>query len=128
MAESTPRTWTAKQDALACLLAAGSSVKAAAKKSNICHRTAYLWLAKPGFRGRVTEIRQEMLDHAIGGLSALAGSATYVLGKLLADESAAIRLRAATTVLDNVVKLRTFAELEARIVAIEQANEQTTHR
>ncbi|MDB5349196.1 MAG: hypothetical protein JWN86_443 [Planctomycetota bacterium] len=113
-------TWNAKQERVALLLAAGRSIKGAAKASEVGERTAHDWLADKDYRAFVAELRGRILNRAVGRLSQATNAAVGELVKLLKDESATVRLRAATAILDGAVRMREHVELDERMLAIEQ--------
>src|SRR4051794_13862781 len=103
-------TWNAKQERLAILLASGRSVKDAAVEAGIGERTAHTWLDDPAYRAFIAELRGRMLNEAVGKLTDATGAAADELRRLLKDEAASIRLRAATAILDALVKVREHTE------------------
>ena len=110
---------SAKQELAALSLAAGASIRAAAKNAEAGERTLHTWLDDPAFKARVAQLRAEILDQAVGGLAVGTSKATATLLKLLDDESAGIRLRAAQAVLDSAIRFRDAAEMDARLQALE---------
>ena len=61
-----------------------------------------------------------MIDEAVGKLATIAGRAVDVLSAALDDDRATIRVRAATTLLDALLRVRAHAELDDRLTEIEQ--------
>jgi hypothetical protein len=117
--------WTAKQDRAALTLASGRTVRAAARSAGVSERTVHQWQGLPGFKERVLDLRGRYMARAVGRLAYGATAAATVLHKLLRSENEGVRLRAAVAILDASVKVRTVVELEERILAIEQAAEQS---
>ena len=101
-------------------LAAGWSIRDAAKADGLSEKTLHRRLRDPGFRLEVSRVRGELLAAAVGQLSAAAGDAARALHELLASDNEAIRLSAARSVLDMSVKLTTAVELEERIRSLEE--------
>jgi hypothetical protein len=120
MSRQLTATWTAKQEWLALLLAAGWGIKAAAKELKVGERTAHTWLEDPGYRAFVDDLRRRMLEEAVGKLTDAAGSAVDVLRDLLAHPNGGVRLRAAMGVLDCLLKYRQHAELDRRVAGLEE--------
>jgi hypothetical protein len=116
----SPATWNAKQERLAVLIAAGKSIKSAAADTEIGERTAHDWLADPRYRTFVAEIRGRMFDEAVGSLADATNEAVGALRSLLNDGNSNIRLKAATAIIDNALKLRAHVELDRRVLALEQ--------
>jgi hypothetical protein len=102
------------------LIAAGRSIKDAAAEVECGERTAHTWLADPGYRALIAELRHRMLDGAVGRLADATNAAVSTLRDLLGDDNGNTRLRAATTILDAVVRLREHVEIDARILRLEQ--------
>jgi hypothetical protein len=88
--------------ALVTALAAGGSPAAAAAHAGCCERTVYRWLEDPAFRRKVEAARADMVQQAVGQLSALGGMATQALQGLLKDPAGAVRLGAARTILEHL--------------------------
>jgi hypothetical protein len=107
-------------EALVLALAAGGSVPAAARHAGCSARTAYRRLAEDGFKARVEAARADLVQRAVGKLSALGGLAADTLQALLSAEAETVRLGAARAVLENMFKgveidnvLTRLARLEA---------------
>jgi phage terminase small subunit len=107
MAELTNR----QRKSIAALLST-SNVVEAAKVSKVGERTLYRWLTLPEFRSAVTEAEGEAIDAAARRLIGLQDSA---------KASAAIKLRAAQTILDYLLKLRELRSIENRLTELEKA-------
>jgi hypothetical protein len=120
---------SAKQEAVALLLASGYTIAAAASESGASERVIKLWKANnPNFGKRITEIRAEMTSQALGRLvDAMSGAADTLDDLARNSDSEHVRLSAARAVLELGVKLRESVELESRIAALE-ANEPATGR
>jgi hypothetical protein len=105
---------------LAVAVAGGLSIKAAAAIVNCAVSTAYAVSADDDFRRRVSQIRTEAVAGAVGRLSDMASRAVDTLGELLdASNDPPVRLNAAKAILGAVGPMAEFAELRARIDAIE---------
>jgi hypothetical protein len=95
--------------ALVAMLTA-KDVASAAKQAGVGERTLHTWLDNPAFRAALKEAEASAVDKAV---SLLAGASQYAVGVMLSimmDESTPgrVRLRAAQSVLDQMVKLRQF--------------------
>jgi hypothetical protein len=101
-------------------LAAGATVRDAARRAGVSERTAHRRLADPAFRQRVTEARAEMVERALGQLADGASEAVGTLRKLLKAKADPVKLSAARTILEVGNKLRESVELQQRIAALEQ--------
>jgi hypothetical protein len=113
-------TWNARQERVAVLLAAGRSIKAAAEEAGVGERTAHSWLDRPDYRGFVHGMRARLLDEAVGRLAGAANVAVGTLVDLLGNESPTVRLRAATGVLDALLRVREHVELSDRVARLER--------
>lgn len=111
---------TPKQEAAALALAGGATIGQAARRARAGERTVKTWLHdQPAFGRRVTELRAEMTERALGRLVDGMTSAADTLRGLLAAESEMVRLSAARAVIEIGNKLRETVELEQRIAALE---------
>lgn len=115
-----PGKFSGKQEQVALLLASGHALKHAAEKSGAGRTTVYAWTRQPDFAAHVAELRSQMLDEALGVLSRIAGKAALTIAKKLDSDDDAIALRASVAALDQLVKVRSFSELESRIAEIEK--------
>jgi hypothetical protein len=101
-------------------LAAGQTVRDAAKASGIGERTATRRVADAEFRGRIETLRAEMLQRAMGKITDGMTSAADTLCKLLEDPDPKVRLGAAKMLLELGCRLRETVELESRIAELER--------
>lgn len=119
----TPRALalTSRQELAALSLAGGATLRVAAEQSGASAKAIMGWTkSSPAFRARVNELRAAMSAQAVARLAAGMASAASTLTYLSArGRSEACRLHAARAVLELGDKLRTSAELEARISALE---------
>jgi hypothetical protein len=106
------------------LIAAGTSIKAAATEVECGERTAHTWLEDPRYRALVAELRHRMLDEAVGNMIDASNKAVGTRRNLLDHSNGNVRLRAALGILDGMLKLREHVELSARILRLEQAQNQ----
>lgn len=105
--------------ALLAALAAGQTIRDAAKAAGISERTASRHMEDPAFRQQVQEARAEIIARAASQLADAATDAATTLRGLLAAESDAIKLGAARAILELGTKLRESVELEQRLAALE---------
>jgi hypothetical protein len=111
----------ARADALLLTaLAAGATIRGAARRAGVSERTAHRRLADPAFRQRVTEARAEMVERALGQLADGSSEAVGTLRKLLKAKADFVKLSAARTILEMGNKLRESVELQQRIAALEE--------
>jgi hypothetical protein len=101
-------------------LARGATREEAGRAAGCSKRVVYNRLVDPAFKLRVAECRRAMVDEAVGKLATVAGKAVEVLSAALEDDRVTIRMRAATTLLDALLRVRAHAELDERLTEIEK--------
>jgi hypothetical protein len=106
--------------ALLLALAAGQTIRDAARSSGLGERTATRRVADASFRRRVTELRAEMIGQALGKMADGMTEAADTLRRLLSAEAESVRLGAARSLLELTVKLRESVELEQRLAVLEK--------
>jgi hypothetical protein len=109
-------------------LAAGRSVREAARAAAISERTAYRRLANPGFQKRLAALRDELITSALAELVGCASEAVCTLKGLLEAADARVQLGAVRTVLEQVLKLREALSLEQRLTELERHVEREKQR
>jgi hypothetical protein len=112
--------FNARQESVAVLLASGRSIRDAAAETTVGERTIHTWLNEPGFRAAVSGLRDRLLAETVGRLTQAATRAATALEGLLDSESESIRLRAATAILDGMIRSREHGELADRVAELEQ--------
>jgi hypothetical protein len=110
-----------KEIAIAALLN-GRSIDEAAREAGVSKNTLIRWMKIPEFREAWLAARHEVLSHAIARLQLATGAATNILLKAMADPTltAAMRVRAAQSVLAVAQKGFEQEDLEVRIARLEQ--------
>lgn len=108
-----------RQTRFATLMAAGHSIRAAAREVKLSERQAHRWLELPHVLAEVARQRDTLLSQAVGLLSAAASKAALTLAKLLDDESPGIRLQAARDVLGLLLRAREVADIAVRVAELE---------
>src|SRR5262245_15837857 len=101
-------------------LAAGTSIRATAKRTRVSERTIRRWLEDSAFASEVLSLRAKMFQRAVGVLADGATRAARALVKLLASSSTAAPLGTARAMLELGPRLRESTELEQRIRALEE--------
>ncbi len=111
-----------QQKAIAALLSS-RDVQEAAKAAGIGERTLWRWMGEPEFAQALTHAEAGAIDTATRRLVQMQNGAIDTLQAVLDDPKVApsIRLRAATAVLDYLLKLRELRNIEARLMALEAA-------
>jgi hypothetical protein len=113
-------TLSARQERVAAALAAGSSVAQASRDCRVGTATIWAWLKLPRFKDRLSDLRRQLVNEALGRLSDLLGKAGDTYAKLLdaLDTPPRIKLDTANAIYDRFVGLSNFAELRAEIERI----------
>ena len=107
---------------LAVAVAGGQTVKAAAESYSCSERQGYRISATTEFRKRVSEIRAEMTNAAVGELSAAASEAVACIRELLASTNEpSVRLNAAKAILNALGPMSELGELRERLATLEQS-------
>jgi Homeodomain-like domain len=103
----------------ALLLAAGRTGVQAARLTGCSRRTLTNWRADPCFTARVRVLRDRLLNRTVGLLAGSSARAVRTLAKLLDDEKADIRLRAADKLLGHTLRAYEMQELTRRVEELE---------
>ena len=109
-------------------LAAGSPVEQAAKAAGLSQRTVYRRLRDSGFQRRLRAARDELVTEALGELTGSAQDAVATLKRLLDASDDRVRLTAARTILEQLLRLRETVQLEQRLSALENQRERQGRR
>lgn len=98
------------------------TIERAAAACGVGEKTLRRWLARPDFVERYRAARQEILTATVGELQRGALDAARVLRELLTNTAtpAAIRVRAARSILASVFKGVETLDFVERLVALEQ--------
>lgn len=106
---------------LLAALAAGNTVRDAAKISGLSERTATRRTADPAFRKRLAHLQAEAVRRVAGRLVDATGDAVKTLRELLKAEVESVRLGASQAILQLAIQFREGVDLEDRIQRIEEA-------
>lgn len=112
---------TKKNKAIAALLTTATQADAAAA-AGVGHRTLARWLADDlEFRQALHRAEGAAIDAAVRRLVGLQDAAITVFDDVLANPaiSPTVRLRAASSVIDYLLRLRELRNLEERLAALE---------
>ena len=121
MAENKADLLTPKQRRAINALMESRTTREAAKIAAIGERTLYRWLSEPIFRQALQEAENQAAYTTARGLNTGTGQALDVLAGILAGDeiSDAVKLQAAKAWIDYFLKTRDYANLDARITALE---------
>ena len=115
---------TKQQRAVAALLSE-RTIGDAAKAASVGERTLARWVAEDAsFQRALQDAQSALIDSTVRNLARLSENATTALEDSLAQhEPTALRLRAATVVLDKVLQYKQLIELEKRVATLEGEND-----
>ena len=99
-----PQALSPQQQQAVLLLATGQSGRDTAKQVGVTPECVSHWRRIPAFRAALDTLRQEAVEHAKDALRDLALEAVATLRDCLREKDAALRLRAATAVLQLMGK------------------------
>lgn len=118
---ATSGALSAKQNKAIAALLSSKTVLGAAEMAGVSARTLTRWLADADFRAALLEAESEAIDAATRRLIGLQGVAIDCLHETLSDRKAlpGIRMRAAQSILDFLMKLRDLRNIEKRLAALE---------
>lgn len=111
-----------REGELVALLADGLTCGEAAKWMGVGLRTVERYAARPDTKRAVKELRDRRAADLIGGLGAAGGEAVATLRSLMANAPPGVKLGAARSVLEFLLKGRELVELAARVADLEQAD------
>jgi hypothetical protein len=110
-------------ESMAISVAGGMTIRDAAEKIGCARSTAYNISCDPAFKSRVSAIRSEAVQGAVGRLSVIASRAVDTLAELLGPENdARDRLAAAKSILGVLVPLSEHSDLRDRLDRLEQSS------
>jgi transposase-like protein len=108
-----------KVSRLALVLAAGTTITAAAEEFGVSRKTVQRQLAKPAFRRLVAELRCQLFAAALGRIAENMTRASDSLVSLLEVNDPALRLRAARAILSLGIRLRDSVDVSDRLNEME---------
>jgi hypothetical protein len=110
---------SAKQVAALEYLARNPNIESCAATIGNSKSTVYSWLAKEGFRIRLSECRTEILDEAVDQIKCHTRQAIQKIAELMQSDNDTIALKASTYMLDKALEVKAIQEFETRIVQLE---------
>lgn len=114
---------TPRQQRVIVALLQERNVQGAAEQTGTPVSTVYRWLRDDEpFRAALLTAEGAAIDAATRGLVAMTGKAVEALDRALdATQPPSVQLRAAQTVLDNLIRLRELRNVEERLTRLEAA-------
>ena len=118
-------TLSAAQERALLALLSERTVEDAATASKVGRRTLWRWLREPVFSGAYRTLRAEAVSVAVGRLQQASAKAVDALTNALEDSNApaAVKVTAATKILDLALRGCEIEELKRRIAELEQRQE-----
>lgn len=105
---------------LAASVAAGSTIRNAAKSAGCSESNAYAISRTPEFQAQVAAIRTEAIAGAVGRITSAAAQAVDTLQALLAETyEPTVRLNAAKAILTHLGPISEHGELRQRVDSLE---------
>lgn len=98
------------------------------KQARVSKATVYAWLKEEAFREELRKQREEVVRGALETLKANTAKATETLVKLLDSDKEGIQARAAEDIIEFTQKAIELEDLERRIAAIEERQDQGRDR
>lgn len=120
--KGNPDELSSKQRAALAALMTAPNVKAAAATCGCGERTLHRWMREPVFKAALQELEGNAIDQAARRLAGLSDTAISALSWVLTsrDTPVGTRLRAATSILDQLLRLHELRNLEERLTALEE--------
>lgn len=118
-----------KQDELVAALLTAGSIEEAAQHVGLGYRTVHRWLREDGdFQDAYRQARRQVVAQAQAQLQRATGKAVATLLAVMDDPLAppAAKVTAARTVLEQAIRAIELDDLEARIHALEQAQQEAS--
>jgi hypothetical protein len=111
---------TAKQQRAIEALLSEPSIRQAATVAGLGEKTIRRWLQNAEFSQAYQQARQHVFADALAGLRAATHDAVNALRTAIREETGALRLRAATAVLELSIRSAETLEVEARLERLER--------
>jgi transposase len=109
-----------KREKLAVALLESPSIAEASRRVGIAERTAYAWLKDPEFQELFAEVKRRFLSLSLSRLETLTDEAINTLREIMTTgQGESPRVTASRTILEMVLKLYEYEQLEERIARLE---------
>lgn len=110
-----------KKEKLALALLEAPTVAEAARRVGIAERTAFVWLKDPEFQEVFSEVKRRFIALALSRLEGVTDEAIQTLREIMTTgQGESPRVQAARAILEMVLKLYEYEELEERIARLEK--------
>jgi transposase-like protein len=118
--QAQPSTFAARKRLIAFRIVSGESIIAIARDTGIAPATIYKWLCNQDYKEYIDNLRSAVISESMGRLVDNSVRASDTLVALLDSADESIRLRASTSLIDILVKLRDHLEFARRIRVLEE--------
>ncbi len=110
-----------KREAVALALLEAPTVTEASRRTGVSERTIYVWLKEPEFQEVFREVKKRFISLTLSRLEGITGEAIETLREImLTGEGESPRVSASKTILETVLKLYEYEQLEERITKLEE--------
>jgi hypothetical protein len=116
-----------KQEAAIAALLTHRNVDEAAQAAGVGATTLWRWLKLPEFQAEYRKARRDAFSQAVARLQQGTSAAATTLLKTMIDQAtpASVKVRAAEAIFNHAAKAIEIEDIEARVVALERAAEET---
>jgi hypothetical protein len=121
--KSKPKSRSVLKEELITYLASGWTKKQAERATGIPVRTIFTWLKDPAFAARIADARSEMIDAAIGHLTAAAPAAAMTIELLSGPKSTVdtkAKISACKSVFEVLARVKDLAEITKQLADIKR--------
>jgi hypothetical protein len=112
---------TRKQREAIPFLIGARSIEEGRKLAKVGQRTIHRWLKEPAFKNAVEHARETFVTEALDRLRSSVSRAVSTLSDTMVEGEPALKVRAASLILEYFFKTREIMELESRVRRIEEA-------
>lgn len=110
-----------KREKVALALLESPTIAEASRKAGVSMRTIYVWLKEPEFQEVFREVKKQFISLTLSRLEGITGEATETLREImLTGVGESPRVSASKAILDTVLKLYEYEQLEERITKLEE--------
>ncbi|MDI3543060.1 MAG: hypothetical protein PWP57_663 [Candidatus Atribacteria bacterium] len=115
-----------KQETVALALLESPTVAEASRRSGVSEKTIYVWLKEPEFQEIFREVKRCFISLTLSRLEGITGEAIETLREImLTGEGESPRVSASKAILETVLKLYEYEQLEERIAKLEERVNET---
>lgn len=110
-----------KQEKVALALLECPSIAEASRRTGVSEKTIYVWLKEPEFQELFREVKRRFISLALSRLEGITGEAIETLREIMnTGQGEGPRVSASRAILEMVLKLYEYEQLEERITKLEE--------